>query len=168
MKNIWLIVVAIFLLFGCNQKKAQEIKVGVIIPLTGPVAAFGQWAKNGIDLGLEEYNRDNPTRNHIKVLYEDSKNDAKTGMLAFTKLNTSDKIDAVIVAMSRVAIPILEQPNRDIPVLLQDVTFPNITDKYNNVLRHFIQSDREAKILSEFAINDLELETVSVQQHSSS
>ena len=162
MKKTFLFLITLIFLLGCSQSKKKEIKIGAILPLTGPVAAFGQWAKNGIDLGLEEYNKTHPESNNIIVVYEDSKNDAKTGLFAYNKLKTNDNVDAVIVAMSKVSIPILEQPNRDIPVLLQDVTFPHITDRYNNVIRHFIQSDREAKILSNFAIEDLKLKTCGI------
>ncbi len=162
MKKTFLFLITLIFLLGCSQSKKEEIKIGAILPLTGPVAAFGQWAKNGIDLGLEEYNRAYPELNNIIVIYEDSKFDAKTGLSAYNKLKTNDNVDAVIVAMSKVAIPILEQPNRDIPVLLQDVTFPNITERYDNVIRHFIQSDREAKVLSDFAIEDLKLKTCGI------
>ena len=60
MKKTFLFLITLIFLLGCSQSKKEEIKIGAILPLTGPVAAFGQWAKNGIDLGLEEYNNNHP------------------------------------------------------------------------------------------------------------
>ncbi len=158
MKKFLIIILGIVLFFsGCERKggdqkvadqnKTKVIKIGAILPLTGPVASFGQWIKNGIEVAIESY----PVKNsNIKVFYEDSKFDAKTGVLAFQKLLNKNHIDLVITAMSKVAIPIIKSNKNQIPLLLQDVTYPNITAMSDNIFRHFIQSDREAKIMARF------------------
>jgi len=33
---------------------AKEVKIGVVLPLTGPIAAFGQTSKGGLDIAYEQ------------------------------------------------------------------------------------------------------------------
>ncbi len=43
---------------GCSKKRPEpkEVKIGAILPLTGDGAKYGQSAKKGIDLAVEEIN----------------------------------------------------------------------------------------------------------------
>lgn len=166
-KGIVGIVILVLVGFGVwyyfrSQKTVEEnreiVKIGVIMPLTGSVAQFGKWAKNGIEL-FEDNNKDNK----IVFIFEDSKFDAKTGINVFNKLIEVDDVDAVIVGMSKVAIPIIPVAKQNnIPLLMQDVTFPDITSKYTKSLRHFIQSDREGKILAKYATTTIGLKTFGI------
>jgi len=45
---------------------------------------------------------------------------------------------------------------------MQDVTYPNITVEKPLVFRHFIQSDREASILAEYALNELKIKKIGI------
>ena len=141
------------------KKEPEVIKIGAILPLTGNVAVFGEWIKNGIEMGLEH----SEFKGKIKIIYEDSQNDAKVGISALNKLVTIDHVDIVIAAMSKVAIPIIPvTEEKGIPLLLQDVTYPNITQKGKMVFRHFIQSDREGEVLSEYASKTLGIKRVAI------
>jgi branched-chain amino acid transport system substrate-binding protein len=47
---------------GCGAKHASsstsnELKIGVVVPLTGDVATYGQSGKNGLELLAEEVNK---------------------------------------------------------------------------------------------------------------
>lgn len=47
-------------LTGCGSQKVEEsdvIKMGISFALTGDVAVYGNAAKNGIELAVEEYNK---------------------------------------------------------------------------------------------------------------
>lgn len=169
LKNYWVLITILLITICClvrylntmhtneleSQPQIKEIKIGAILPLSGPVASFGKWAQNGMNIAIE----DNTSNTKIVVFFEDSKFEGKTGLLAYQKLVATNNVDVIISAMSNVSIPILGDKSRNVPVFLQDVTYPNITEKYHNVLRHFIQSDREATVLSKFAIDSLKLKT---------
>lgn len=85
------IVVFIYLLFSTVSLSAQqELKVGVVLPLTGPVAEYGAAARNGIELARKE----NPVLfSDIEFLYEDHKYEGRMALSAFNKLVTVDNID---------------------------------------------------------------------------
>jgi branched-chain amino acid transport system substrate-binding protein len=152
---IIILVFLIALIISPVGKRPDEIRIGVIIPLTGKVGIFGQWIKKGIDLGLEDIEKNNPKlKGRIRIIYEDSQNDAKSGIAALGKLVASDKVEVVISAMSKVTIPLIPIVEREgIPLLMQDVTYPRITDRGRMLFRHFIQSDREAQLIAEHAIS---------------
>lgn len=82
-----------------NEK--EVIKIGAIIPLTGAGADYGVMAKKGMDLALEEINKENKV---LEIIYEDSKTDAKTGVTALNKLITNDRIPAFVTFVSGVVL----------------------------------------------------------------
>ncbi len=169
MKRTWwlfgvVVVAIVFFALVFTQRKTGEseaIKIGAILPLTGKVSIFGQWIKDGIDLATEDVLKKKGIK--IEVYYEDSKFDAKTGVLAFNKLISTQHVPIVLSAMSRVSIPLIPLAEKHKVVLfLQDVTYPNVTERSSWVFRHFIQSDKEAEILAGYALDTLRLKTFSV------
>jgi len=148
MKKIWIVIgiiivvaLAIFLVVTQTKKEPREIKIGAILPLTGSSAQYGQWSKNGADLAVEEINQQGGIRGRrIKIIYEDSKTDAKEGISALNNLYTIHKIQAVITESSGVVLAIAPVAERNKIVQLNvgavnpqirkagDYTFSNIND----------------------------------------
>ena len=65
--------------------------------------------------------------------------------------------------MSKVSIPLIPiTEGKNLPHFMQDVTYPNVTNLGKHLFRHFIQSDREAKILSDYITNTLRLKTAAI------
>lgn len=72
------------------QAEISELKVGVILPLSGPLADFGTAIRNGIEL----YQSEHPDSvSKIAYIYEDDQYDAKNSITAYRKLATIDKVD---------------------------------------------------------------------------
>ncbi len=85
---------------------AEPFKVGVILPLSGPVAQYGYALKNGFDLFEKHY-----PDNNLQFQYEDSRYDGATSISAFNKMVGRDKVDIVYVwgtGPSSVLTPIAE------------------------------------------------------------
>lgn len=68
----------------------EPIKVGCIIPLTGPKAKFGEMDRNAYKLALEEVSPD------IKLLFEDDQGKPEVAMAAAEKLISRDKVKMII------------------------------------------------------------------------
>ncbi len=85
----------LFVLMACLQteKLAQpspeKFKIGLIAPLSGSQAIYGQWAQKGVSFALEKLD-------NIEVVYEDSQCDPKAGLSAFNKLVDVDGVKAII------------------------------------------------------------------------
>ena len=89
----------------------NEILIGTIQDLSGPLAGYGKQARNGMLLRIEEINEQGGIHGRkIKLLVEDSAYDTKKAVLAAQKLVTQDKIFAMVghigTAQNNAAMPI--------------------------------------------------------------
>lgn len=115
-----------------------EVKVGVLFPLTGDAASYGERGKNGIALAVEEINAQGGIRGRkLRVIYEDSRAEPKTGVAAMMKLVTVDKVPVVIgdivSAVTLPAAPIAE--SNKVVLLSPTASAPAITDAGDYVFR---------------------------------
>ncbi len=91
------LAVLLILLAGCTPQP-ETIKVGVLGPLTGPVARFGDYMREGIELAVGEINlAGGIDGKKIELIYEDDKcNDLKSASEALQKFKNVDKVAAVL------------------------------------------------------------------------
>jgi branched-chain amino acid transport system substrate-binding protein len=112
---------------GTRSPQGQVIRVGAILPQTGPGAVFAQYIEEGIELAVEEVNGQGHPQ--VEVLYEDSKNQPKEGVTVYNKLVSTDNPPVVIVALSSVAKAVapLAAQSKTAQVYIA-VAIPDITD----------------------------------------
>lgn len=140
------LIIIILLASRLNNKPTDDrvLVVGAILPLSGPLAQFGEIYKSGLDLGFKDYPE-------IKVIYEDSKGDPNTATAAFQKLRTVNNADIVVSIISKASMPLapLAQQNK-MPLIASVVAAKNMTSIENDyVYRLFWTSDE----LSETFLN---------------
>lgn len=108
-RKIFITLVFVFgiILMSCNNNSSNEIKIGILFPLTGDESDYGKKGSNAIELAIEQVNDSGGiSGKKIKAVYEDSKADATTGVTAIQKLITIDKVPAVVGdIVSAVTIP---------------------------------------------------------------
>jgi len=126
-----LIVIFVFSLFimqGCGKNEESEvIKIGAILPLSGPGSDFGNYIKEGINLATEEINRE--TNKKIEIIYEDSKNEPKLGINSYIKLINTEKPIATVIALSSVAKALAPFSKKAETIQMYiAVAIPDITD----------------------------------------
>ena len=89
---------------GCGgDKKAaasgaaggQTVKLGFVTAYTGPGAAYGQAMKDGVDLAVEEINKDPNTKVKIDLKTYDTKLNKSEAINAFKKCIEQDKVLAI-------------------------------------------------------------------------
>ncbi len=100
---IWLVVLVILVWGGytlLNKPKpvsGEPIKIGSILILTGEGASWGEAARNGIDLAVEEINdKGGVNGRELVVIHEDDQSDPKQAVSAFKKLTTADAVNFII------------------------------------------------------------------------
>ncbi len=80
----------------------DEIKIGAIFALSGSVAPIGQSVKQALDLAVKEVNREGGIKSlggaKIKVVFADSRGDAKIGLSEAERLILQDKVVAIVGA----------------------------------------------------------------------
>jgi branched-chain amino acid transport system substrate-binding protein len=89
----------------------DEIKVGTIQDLSGPLAGYGKQTRNGMILRAEEINEQGGINGRkIKLLIEDNAYDPRKAVLVAQKLVNQDKVFAVLghigTAMNNAAMPV--------------------------------------------------------------
>src|ERR1700712_2597205 len=100
MKTLTALALAVSLAFGAGAALAQsqgvskdEIRIGTIQDLSGPLAAFGKQSRNGMQLRVDEINEQGGVNGRkLKLLVEDSGYDPKKAVLAAQKLVNQEKI----------------------------------------------------------------------------
>jgi len=80
----------------------DEIKIGAIFALSGSVAPIGQSVKQALELAVKEVNREGGIKSlggaKIKLVFADSRGDAKIGLSEAERLILQDKVVAIVGA----------------------------------------------------------------------
>jgi branched-chain amino acid transport system substrate-binding protein len=69
------------------------ITIGVLLPLTGDFAFFGDQARQGIEVAVADLNREGE---QVRVIYEDERCLPKAAVEGFKKLVAVDKVDQIV------------------------------------------------------------------------
>ena len=99
-KNIWIVIgviviIIIILVVGFSKQTANsQIKIGVILPLTGPAQSAGEASKKAVELAISNLPAD--VRSKVQIVYEDDQLDAKLSVSAEQKLISVDKVSGLI------------------------------------------------------------------------
>jgi len=172
MKKFWIvislfIVVALVIVLVVIQTKKEPdiIKIGAILPLTGDGAKYGEAAKKGINLALEEINGQGGVKGtKIKTIFEDTQGDPKAGVSAVQKLITIDKVPAIIGDLfSSVTLAVAPIMNQNKTVLLSPASSaPKITEAGDYIFRNCASDIFEGSIMGRFATNELGLKRIAI------
>ena len=91
-----LAVLGLIATFASAQQQGvskDEIRIGTIQDLSGPLAGFGKQSRNGMQLAVDELNEQGSVHGRkLKLFVEDSGYDPKKAVLAAQKLVNQDKI----------------------------------------------------------------------------
>jgi len=156
------IAVVLLVLQPWKPKQPEVIKIGAILPLTGPAAQFGVWKKEGIDMALEEINATSgETGRTIEVIYEDSKGDPKSGLVALSKLIEIEGCKIIFSDLSGVTLSILPMTGED-TLVITSATHPEVTSGKYLAIRNNVMPGQEAVTMAQFAKNKLGYSKVAV------
>ncbi|HOJ70434.1 MAG TPA: ABC transporter substrate-binding protein [Syntrophorhabdaceae bacterium] len=165
MKRI-LLVIAAFILFAAPVFAKDSIKIGLIAPLTGDVKTFGESAKNGFLIAIEEYSKKG--RYTIVPVIADDRNDPTEGANAALKLITQDKVFAISGPLtSKVSIPVSDIANSNkVPMITGTATNPKVTvhegKRKPYVFRACFIDPFQGTVAAGFALKDLKVKTAAV------
>ncbi len=98
MKKLQIIVALVLIaLTACIQIESEQVKIGILAPVTGPIPAIGNDVKNGILLAIEDINAAGGIGGkRIVPVLEDGQCDTKVALSAFKKLAEVDEVKAML------------------------------------------------------------------------
>lgn len=145
----------------------KEIKLGLIAPMQGDVKTFGESAKKGFDLALEQagYKAGDFT---IKPVYADDRNDATEAVNVATKLFTQDNVKLVVGSItSLTTVPISELANANKVVMISPTGTSDKITFDNNKLKEYVFracyiDPFQGQIAAKFASENLKAKTAAI------
>ena len=107
------LVAAVLLAASVLVEAQAPVKIGVIQPLSGPVAASGNYVRMGAEIARDWINAKGGVNGRkLELVIEDNKSDPKEAASAAEKLIVRDKVPAIMGAwgssMTLAAMPKLE------------------------------------------------------------
>lgn len=157
---------------GCGgDKKAdqsgaagQTVKFGFVTAYTGPGAAYGQAMKEGVDLAVEEINKDPKTKMKIDLVTYDTKLNKAEAINAVKKCIEQDKVLAIEGPMTSgemfAAGPVAQQSK--VVAFGTGTTAPGITDLGDYIFRNAIPGKLAIPVTVQKAHDKLGFKTVAV------
>jgi branched-chain amino acid transport system substrate-binding protein len=138
------------LLGGCSKNTTgNEISVGVLVPLTGGAASYGQNSQRGVELALKDFASSHPDIK-VKLKVEDSRGEASVGLRAAQKMVEVDGVQAVVGCVtSGVTLAVAPLMNeRKIPIISPGGSSPKISDAGDFVFRTWPSDTFEAEAMA--------------------
>ena len=170
---IGLVVVVILVWIGIATSKNKTenteqadgpIKIGFSLPLTGDIASFGESARAGAELAIDDINTTGGINGRqIIPVFEDDQCVSRMGATVFNKLTGVDKVDAIVGPLcSSIAggsLPIAEQS--ETPTLFW-ASAPGLPELGEHLFRSWPSDTFAGRRSAEFIYNDLEKRKVAV------
>lgn len=144
-----LILVAIYLINLYPQSDesspaSRTIDIGAILPLTGDIASYGQAAKKGIDLAINEINESGGINGRrLNVIFEDNQGTARASVSAFHKLDALNEVPVIFgAAASSNTLSICEMATSKKIILMTPISSsPELTSKCGEYFFRVCPSD---------------------------
>ena len=147
-------LVAVMALFG-TMAIAKEVKIGVVLPLTGGVAAFGETSKKGLDVAYEQKNKLS-NGDTIKLVVVDDRSDKVEAANAVKKLIDNDKVSVIlgeVASSNSLAMAPIAEKNKT-PMITHASTNPRVTKGKKYVTRACFIDPFQGAVMAKYALDN--------------
>lgn len=156
-----------FVLFfsGCGKSEKDVMKIGAILPLTGSGSLWGQNGKKGVELAVDEINKNGGINGkEVKILFEDSQTDPRIAVSAFQKLTDIEGVKVSIVDMiSSNVLAIAPIANeKKVVIISPGASNPAITNAGDYVFRNWPSDALQGNEAARISFNKLVWKSVGI------
>lgn len=145
---------------GCTQRQS-ELRIGVVLPLTGDGAAYGEKEKEGVMLAIEEHNASSSTK--ITVFYEDSQGSPAPAASAAQKLIAQGVAVIIGDAFSSPTLAMVPIADKSNTVLISpSASSPKLSGSSKFFFRVWPSDVSEASIMARIAVERMDLSTFAI------
>lgn len=163
----WVLIIGLLIslgMLGCAKKEEGEIKIGIVLPLSGPAASHGEDIMGGIKLALSELNKEGIKGEKIHLIIEDNQSSAQESVSALRKLINIHKVPVVIgpiassdmLAMSPVA------ESAKIVLISPAASSPKISDAGDYIFRNSLLAEPQGEMMANFCYQTLRKKTAAL------
>ena len=132
---------------------SDEIVIGAVFPMTGPIATYGQESVNGIKMALDKVNAEGKLNKKIRLIVEDNKGEPVDSSNAVRKLINIDNVHAIIgsVASSNTlaGAPIAQE--NQVPMMTPASTNEKVTETGDFISRTCFTDNFQGVVMAKFA-----------------
>lgn len=161
----WLTIFSLLLLTGATWGEEKEIKIGVVLPLTGSTSNYGTEALRGMNLAVEEINVAGGIKGRrLKLIVQDNGGDPTRTSNELSGLVSDEAVIAVVgpvTSTNSAAAAAVAQQYRT-PLVMPYATSPYVTEIGEYVLRICYTDPFQSKALAEFSRENLKSERVAI------
>lgn len=135
---------------------AKEVKIGVIMPMSGPIGGYGQSSNKGLEM-MHSMNGTLNNGDTIKLVLVDNKSDKIESANAASKLISDDKVTAIIGALTSTNTMAMTKIAEDAktPVVAPVATNILVTKRKNFVNRVCFSDAFQGAVAAKFAVSNL-------------
>ncbi|MFB6466317.1 ABC transporter substrate-binding protein [Cytobacillus sp. Hz8] len=157
-----------------GTKGGDTIKIGANLELSGQVASYGSSIEQGLELAIDEINKDGIDGKKIELVKVDNKSDAAEATSGALKLQSQDKVAAIIGAATSTntlaQVQVAEE--NKIPLITPTGTSPDITSKDGKVKDYIFRTcfidPFQGQVAANFATQDLKSKKAAIYIDSAS
>lgn len=164
-----LLVCSAFLLAGCGEEKANTIKIGFNLPLTGDIPEVGEGSKNAAEMYLKDINdagglEVGGQKYMLEFVYMDNESKAESATNVALKLIEQENVVAIIGPnSSKQAVPAGGTCNDNrVPMISPWSTNPNTTLDRPWVFRAAFLDPFQGPVVADFAAKKFGAQTAAV------
>jgi len=152
MKKIWIPIIIVIIIIVAvvvfyKPKPKETIKIGVIVPLTGPGASIGTTLKEALEWKIEELKAQGVP---IELYIEDSQSDVKQAVSAFQNLVNVKGVGLIFTITSSAGLALKPLAEENKVLVWADTTHPNQTRDSHYVLRHSNIVEKDVAVIGDF------------------
>ncbi len=153
-RTTWISIVIVIILviiaigYSTNSKNGT-IRIGAVLPMTGPAGSVGDLMKTGLQWKIDELKE---AGRKIDFIIEDSQSDPKQAVNAFTKLVNVDGLKIIFTTTSGAGMALKPVAEADKVLLWGDITHPGFTKDSKFLLRHSNIVDQQTKVTADHII----------------
>jgi branched-chain amino acid transport system substrate-binding protein len=159
------IFILVFILSIVVSIEAEEIKFGVILPLSGDLVSYGKTTLDGIKLCVDEINKSGGINGKkIKLIVEDNKGIPVDSKKAYIHLASSQKVSAIIGPITSTNSKNVRRTAKalKVPMISPTATNDRITLKNPYVFRACFNDSFQGRIIANYASNNLKFKTAAL------
>ncbi|MCW8858333.1 MAG: penicillin-binding protein activator [Deltaproteobacteria bacterium] len=124
--------------------------IGVLLPLTGPYASYGELVKKGLNLALQEHNK---TRLPIRFIYRDTAIKGVSTAQLVSGLTDDDKVMGIIgPLLGTAAVEAAQRAQREMVPLLALTQTEVLPEIGNFIFRDTLTAEQQVKALVDYAM----------------
>jgi branched-chain amino acid transport system substrate-binding protein len=171
-RNIWVgigivvvVALAIALIAIQTKKEHNEIRIGLVTALTGPVAPYGENVRDGCLLATEEINQQGGVKGrHLKLVIEDEDNKPQDAVNAVQKLIVVEHVPVIvgpIISGGFLASAPIAEKNK-VVLFSPSGMADNIREAGDYIFRNRASASQEAGALAWYIIKDLKFNNLAI------